>query len=440
MGKITLTNIVEELAIRSGLDKETADSFVRAFVATIEKGLDADHLVKVKGLGTFKLMDMNDRSSVDVNSGERITIKGYTKVSFTPDSNMKEFINRPFAHFEPTELNEGYPDEEVVEELVDTQAESEEHPDTPQDVSEETIETTFELVAEEPTKEVVQEPTEQEEEAVVEETFEPVAEEPVTEEPVSEEADADALATDIPLGQPAEEALADNAPAEAEQEEQDVQPASEASPQSERPRRGGWLIALLLIALVGGAYYYISSDGVGGLSSDECVGELDHIAETPKLGEELGAEFGDTLAEDSTFTSVDSSQVALDSVSAVEPIDTAEVLTSTIVEDEAQPSPTPEVQRQKPALSVTPGTFVIVESLASKNLKNITVADTTDYIITGTQGTHKLRDGETIIMLARKYYGDKRLWPYIVKHNNIVSFNKVRIGMSVSIPILQPAK
>jgi nucleoid-associated protein YgaU len=81
-----------------------------------------------------------------------------------------------------------------------------------------------------------------------------------------------------------------------------------------------------------------------------------------------------------------------------------------------------------------------VESLASKNLKNITVADTTDYIITGTQGTHKLRDGETIIMLARKYYGDKRLWPYIVKHNNIVSFNKVRIGMSVSIPILQPAK
>ena len=89
--------------------KEAADKFVRAFVATLEEGLRADNIVKIKGLGTFKLMQVSDRDSVDVSTGERITIKGYTKVSFTPDSAMKEFVNRPFAHFEPTELNEGYP-------------------------------------------------------------------------------------------------------------------------------------------------------------------------------------------------------------------------------------------------------------------------------------------------------------------------------------------
>ena len=118
MGKITLTTIAEELVARNGVSKELADNFVHAIVETIEKGLREDGLVKVKGLGTFKLMEMSDRGSVDVNTGERITIKGYRKVSFTPDSAMKEFVNRPFAHFEPTELNEGYPAEEEQQEVA----------------------------------------------------------------------------------------------------------------------------------------------------------------------------------------------------------------------------------------------------------------------------------------------------------------------------------
>ena len=125
MRKITLTNIAEELAHKSGLSKDAADNFMRAIVDTIEKGLREDNIVKIKGLGTFKLMEVSDRGSIDVNTGERITIKGYTKVTFTPDSAMKEFVNRPFAHFEPTELNEGFQDEELVvsEEQVATNIE-----------------------------------------------------------------------------------------------------------------------------------------------------------------------------------------------------------------------------------------------------------------------------------------------------------------------------
>ena len=115
MGKITLINIAEELASRSSLDKATADNFIHAFIETIEKGLYEDNLVKIKGLGTFKLMEVSDRGSIDVNTGERITIKGHTKVSFTPDSAMKEFVNKPFAHFEPTELNDAYAEEEILD-------------------------------------------------------------------------------------------------------------------------------------------------------------------------------------------------------------------------------------------------------------------------------------------------------------------------------------
>ena len=83
MGKITLTNIAEELAAASGMSKEASDNFIRLFIDTIEKGLQEDNVVKVKGLGTFKLMEVSDRGSVDINTGERITIKGYRKVSFT---------------------------------------------------------------------------------------------------------------------------------------------------------------------------------------------------------------------------------------------------------------------------------------------------------------------------------------------------------------------
>ena len=86
---------------------------------------------------------------------------------------------------------------------------------------------------------------------------------------------------------------------------------------------------------------------------------------------------------------------------------------------------------------VKSGALVIVESLASKSVKDVTPADTTDYIIAGTQTIHELQDGETIISLSRKYYGDKRLWPYIVKHNNIVDFNKVAVGMVIDIPKLE---
>ena len=86
MEKISLSSIVEALAAKGGITREAASNFMHAFIKTIEKGLQENGMVKVKGLGTFKLLEVSDRSSVDVNTGERIIIKGYRKVTFTPDS------------------------------------------------------------------------------------------------------------------------------------------------------------------------------------------------------------------------------------------------------------------------------------------------------------------------------------------------------------------
>lgn len=111
--KILLQELSDILAEREGLTKKKADAFVKAFFDVVEEALEADKFVKVKGFGTFKLVAVGDRESINVNTGERIQIGGHSKISFTPDSYLRDLINRPFAHFQTVVLNE----ETEVEEL-----------------------------------------------------------------------------------------------------------------------------------------------------------------------------------------------------------------------------------------------------------------------------------------------------------------------------------
>ena len=104
--KLLLQDLAELLATNEEIGKKEADTFVRAFFDIIEQGLLEDKFVKIKGLGTFKLVTVSERESVNINTGERFQINGHTKVTFTPDASMKELVNRPFAHFEAVDLNE----------------------------------------------------------------------------------------------------------------------------------------------------------------------------------------------------------------------------------------------------------------------------------------------------------------------------------------------
>ena len=111
--KLQIPDFADRLAQGQGISKKSAESFLRSFFQVLEKGLTTDKLVKIKGLGTFKLVTVSERESININTGERFQIIGHTKVSFTPDTAMKEKINRPFAHFESVDLSDDTTTEEL---------------------------------------------------------------------------------------------------------------------------------------------------------------------------------------------------------------------------------------------------------------------------------------------------------------------------------------
>ena len=107
MGKISIQDLSQALVLRHGLEKRDAAIFVSAMFDIIQMNLEKDRIVKVKGLGTFKIIDVDDRESVNVNTGERVLIEGHNKITFTPDPLMKELVNKPFSQFETVVLNDG---------------------------------------------------------------------------------------------------------------------------------------------------------------------------------------------------------------------------------------------------------------------------------------------------------------------------------------------
>mgnify|MGYP000874742458 FL=1 len=107
MAKTALQLIADTVAKKHKITIKDAEKFVSAMFDVMNEGLKTDKLVKVKGLGTFKVQAVKPRESVNVNTGERVLIEGHDKVSFTPDATMKELVNKPFAQFETVVLNDG---------------------------------------------------------------------------------------------------------------------------------------------------------------------------------------------------------------------------------------------------------------------------------------------------------------------------------------------
>lgn len=115
--KVTLQDLADGLARRRGITQDEATTFVKCVFDIVEQYISSDKLVKIKGLGTFKLVTVSNRESVNVNTGERILIQGHTKVSFLPDSGIADLVNKPFADFETTILNDNI-DMEALDNIV----------------------------------------------------------------------------------------------------------------------------------------------------------------------------------------------------------------------------------------------------------------------------------------------------------------------------------
>jgi nucleoid DNA-binding protein len=183
----TIKDIAKALVAKHQLKQADAEEFLQQIVEVINEGLLQDRQVKIKGFGTFKLQVVKERSSVNVNTGERVTIGEHSKITFTPDALMRDTINKPFAQFETTVIEDGNP---LLEEMPaesesdDEEAEVEEAPKAEEPAK------VAEPVKEEPKAEVKPEPVKEEPKAEVEEA--PKAEEPAkVAEPVKEEPKAE---------------------------------------------------------------------------------------------------------------------------------------------------------------------------------------------------------------------------------------------------------
>lgn len=190
MAKTILQEIAARVAKKHNITIKSAESFVSQFFDVVKEGLDADKQVKVKGFGTFKVVTVKPRESINVRTGERVVIESHDKVNFTPDATMKELVNRPFSQFETVELK----DDVDFEDIPHDEVPAVEEPVVEEPVIEEAV--TEEAVTDEPLVEeaVTEEPTE-----------EPVVERPVVEEPVAEKP-TENLAVEEPVAEkPTEE-------------------------------------------------------------------------------------------------------------------------------------------------------------------------------------------------------------------------------------------
>lgn len=140
MAKTSIQRIAEVVANKHNRTQKEAEEFVQTLFQTINEGLDADKIVKFKGLGTFKVVGVKPRESVNVNTGERVVISGHDKVSFSPDASMKDLVNKPFAQFETVVLNDGVDFEAIDEQATEPTSQQEEvatqtplQPETPKE-------------------------------------------------------------------------------------------------------------------------------------------------------------------------------------------------------------------------------------------------------------------------------------------------------------------
>lgn len=192
MGKLTIQEVAKVLVEKNGLDPKDASHFASEFFALILQQLQQDDQVKIKGLGTFKIINVEARESVSVQTGERVVIDSHSKVTFTPDTVMKELVNKPFSQFETVVLNDGVEFADLKDEKDAAVEEKEETVEEQQPVVAPVIEDEPAAVIEEPVA-VIEEPA-----AVIEEpAAAPAVEEGTAAAPVIAEPAAAPVAEEV---------------------------------------------------------------------------------------------------------------------------------------------------------------------------------------------------------------------------------------------------
>lgn len=287
--RIYMADLAAVLADKCDMTKKDAQKFLTDFIECIKSGVEQDRQVKIKGLGTFKVIDVGARQSVNVNTGERVLIEGHQKLTFTPDTLMKELVNKPFSHFETVILNDGieFADEEEPE--VDNIAEDLEAQEDA--VQEEVEQEVQEDTAPEPQTEM--EPALQEE-SVVSQEPESQEESEMQEEPEAQEMEHQEDMIQEDETEPVSEPLVETEQETQEEKEIVVEPEPEHVETMEKSYKWIWMILAVLACVASFAWGY----WFGSKSSQQKKDAIE-IEETIEVVETEPTVIEDSVAEES---------------------------------------------------------------------------------------------------------------------------------------------
>ncbi len=406
--KINIQDLIGNIAEKHAISRKDADGFVKEFFQLIDESLEKDKYVKIKGLGMFKLIHVDSRESVNVNTGERFLIQGHAKISFTPEPVLKNTINRPFSHFETVALNN---DKLLDTTPIETDGEEEEKviaKEEPPVMPKAAVATEAPAAAKvAATIETPAEPASSEATAA---KAEPAAKAEKTDETETPVESAPAASAE-PEAAVEKEIAAESAP----QEDPEVT-AQEEKKQKDSSMKYFIGIIVFVILLCAGALISLYYPDLFRKSEPETPAE-----KTPDTKEAVQVKEETTLTDDviapqisdSTATNIEEEAVATDVETSQQP----EAATLSALEEKPQQQAVKEEEAE-----VEPP--VIPDSLG--------------YAIVGTLGTHTISRGETLTKVSKEYYGTKTLWPYLVKHNPDVIKNpdKVPFGTTIKIPKL----
>ena len=473
--RLTIQDLIDLLAAKHSMTKKDAEAFVKEFFLLIEQALENEKTVKIKGLGTFKLVDVDSRESVNVNTGERFQIKGHTKVSFTPDTNLRDTINKPFAHFETVVLNEGTvledtPMEESDEEegavsdteneMIDSEIAGNENAGG--DIQEE-IQPEEPVIEEQPTAEevaVAEVPeTDADETSQTETEPETVAtEESEAEELPEVETEPESVSEEAPKEESVEESSetvlepdfspATEEPAEEQSEEtiiEEQKPETETTEAEEEKTVIAEKAEVTAEQIIAQELHKANMEPVTSKMQPEIeqpkATYTDKDSTIPYLiatiiivlllcgGAILFIYYPDLFSSSSDKNVVDMPEVT-------QPVRPEAQLSDTIahkdtVAEAVQPQP---VVKKEPTAEP-----VKVESKPAQQQPAASAySDSASYKITGTKTKYTIKEGETLTKVSLRFYGTKAMWPYIVKHNPKVIKNpdNVPYGTTIEIPEL----
>ena len=442
MGRLTIQEVARVLMTKNGLKLGEANRFASELFAIIQEHLENNDQVKVKGLGTFKVITVEARESVSVRTGDRVMIEGHSKITFTPDATMKELVNKPFSQFETVVLNDNVEFDDMKEQEEDTEADTDadsEFDDIKDDLTEEELAQLEQLEQQEP-------PVVKEEPQVIEEKPQAIEEEPqvIEEEPQAIEEEVPVVAPLIEVPEETKESEQESEQEPEQELEREEEPVAEqvddsveehlAEPEEEpvvfddeeeetSRSWSKWLwitfgaICLACLSAAGGYYYGCRHTAMLALSDTVIVRDTVYVAEP----------------QDTAITEIPAKLVAEPEAPKVEEpkIEKPKAEPQKVEPQKAEPKKVETPKVEKPKSEPAPD----VDPYAQKDERVRLGA----YRIVGLEREVTVLQGQTFYSICRAQLGPD-MECYIEVYNNLPRNPQIKAGQVIKIPKLQPKK